>query len=91
MLIIELKFDKTITSLAGNPYGRKVFQEQVKKKIDYSDQCIIVFPEQIVRIASSFVQGFFKEIVDSIGLSNFDNQIIIKGNKRVIESIKENI
>lgn len=91
MVIIELKFDKTITSLAGNPYGRKVFDEQVKDKINYMDQCIIIFPDQIVRVASSFVQGFFKDIVANVGLLNFTNQIIIKGNPRVIKTIKENI
>lgn len=91
MIIIELKFDSTITSLAGNPYGRKVFLDQVKNKIDYSEQCIIVFPAQIKRIASSFVQGFFKEIIENVGLLNFNSQIVIRGNPRVIKSIQENI
>lgn len=91
MVIIELKFDSTITSLAGNPYGRKVFDEQVKYKINYADQCVIAFPLQIKRIASSFVQGFFKEIIENVGLLNFNNQIIIKGNPKIIKTIQENL
>lgn len=91
MVIIELKFDSTITSLAGNPYGRKVFEEQVKGRINYEDQCIIVFPSEIKRIASSFVQGFFKEIIENVGLLNFNSQIIIRGNPRIIKTIQENL
>ena len=32
---IDLRFDNTITGLAGYQYGKKVFEEQVKKQIDY--------------------------------------------------------
>ena len=37
---IELKFDKATTKLAGNPYGRSVFHDQLRDKIDYSKKNI---------------------------------------------------
>ena len=60
---VELKFDKTVTRLAGNPYGRLVYEEQVKGKVDFGKTVYITFPDEIIYIASSFVQGFFDEIV----------------------------
>ena len=64
---IELKFEKANTRLAGNDYGREIYIAQVKDKVNYDDIIYIVFPDQIVNIASSFVQGFFEEIVKKVG------------------------
>lgn len=75
---ILLKFDKATTRLAGNPYGRKQFELQVKDKIDYNAINTIVFPDQIEKVASSFVQGFFAEVVEKVGYSRFDNLIKIE-------------
>lgn len=57
MNIIEQQFNKTVTRLAGNEYGRKVYDEQARNKIDFSEKTQIVFPDQIIAIASSFIQG----------------------------------
>lgn len=72
---IELKFDKATTKLAGNPYGRSVFDDQLRDKIDYSKKNIIIFPNNIERVASSFTQGMFSEIIKEIGYDKL-NQII---------------
>lgn len=72
---IELKFDKATTKLAGNPYGRSVFHDQLRDKIDYSKKNIIIFPNNIERVASSFTQGLFSEIIKEIGYDKL-NQII---------------
>lgn len=77
MNIIQLKFGKAVTRLAGNDYGRQIYQEQVKDIIDFSSVTQIVFPEQIISIASSFVQGFFDEIIANIGILGIGKQIII--------------
>lgn len=77
MNIIQLKFGKAVTRLAGNDYGRQIYQEQVKDMIDFSSVTQIVFPEQIISIASSFVQGFFDEIIANIGILGIGKQIII--------------
>ena len=74
---IKLVFNKTVTRLAGNEYGRLVYNEQVKDKIDYSKTVTIEFPEQIVSIASSFVQGFFAEIIMNVGILGIGKQIIV--------------
>ncbi|MBE5854145.1 MAG: hypothetical protein E7297_02165 [Lachnospiraceae bacterium] len=65
---VELVFDKKLTNLAGYDYGVSIYNEQVKGKIDLNETFEIVFPAQIKGIASSFVQGFFEEIVVNIGL-----------------------
>lgn len=88
-----LKFDKTITRLAGYPFGESVYMEQISKDIDFSSPPIFIeFPPQIVKAASSFTQGFFKEFVENFGYNCIDNQIkIITANESLIKSIKENL
>lgn len=73
----ELIFDKTITKLAGYDLGEQIFNEQLNGSIDYSQEITLVFPERIDSIASSFIQGFFKEIMNEIGISGIENKIII--------------
>lgn len=89
---IELKFDKTIMRLAGYQYGKTVFEEQVESSIDYSQQTVIVFPEQIIRIASSFVQGFFEKIIENVGISGIGKIVLVESsNPKVYESIINNL
>lgn len=68
--------DRSLTKLAGNSYGRKLFREQVDGKIDLDQPFTIEFPEQIDYLASSFIQGFFGKIYTEIGREgmekNFD-------------------
>ena len=37
-LKIELVLDKTVTRLAGYELGKKIFNEQVKEKINYNEK-----------------------------------------------------
>ena len=74
---IELQFGKAVTRLAGNEYGRKIYNEQVKDIIDFSTKTQIVFPDQIITIASSFIQGFFDEIIANVGFMGVGEQVII--------------
>lgn len=83
--------DNTISRLAGNQYGRKLYDEQVKKYFSPGEELIIVFPETIKDVAVSFIQGFFKEIVDTIGLQKASAQIKIEGTERVKARIGENL
>ena len=48
---------------------------------------LIVFPDQIQRIASSFIQGFFDEIVKRIGIAGIEKQIEIKSKKKDMKQI----
>lgn len=75
---ISLVFDKATTRLAGNPYGKTEFEKQAKNLIDYNDVNIVVFPFQIEKVASSFTQGFFSEVVEKVGYAGFDKIIKIE-------------
>ena len=81
---IKLKFKNVITSLAGNSYGKTIFNEQVGD-IDFQQSYNIIFPEQIINIATSFIQGFFEEFVKEIGISGIEKQITITSS---IENLK---
>ena len=74
-VVLEIR-DRSLTKLAGNSYGRKLFSEQVDGKIDLDQPFTIEFPEQIDYLASSFIQGFFGKIYTEIGREgmekNFD-------------------
>lgn len=88
----ELNFDKSMTCIAGFEYGEEVFNTQIKGSISYSDNITVVFPDRIVRVASSFVQGLFKEIIDNIGYEGVDRQVtIISGSERLTEQIRSRI
>ena len=81
---IKLKFKNVITSLAGTSYGKTIFNEQVGD-IDFQQSYNIIFPEQIINIATSFIQGFFEEFVKEIGISGIEKQITITSS---IENLK---
>jgi len=92
-MIINLEFDKTVSSIAGNPYGKETFDEQVKKIINYNEKTTIVFPSYIRKIAISFIQGFTKEMIDNLGYEKFFEIIEIdvssaKLKEKFIESLK---
>ena len=75
---IELKFKPATVALAGNPYGRKEFNNQVKPKLNQDDQITLVFPDQIIYITSSFIQGFFDYWLRTIGIENMKKNIIVQ-------------
>ncbi|MBR1531973.1 MAG: hypothetical protein IJ643_07955 [Eubacterium sp.] len=86
---IELEFNKSLTKLAGNPFGQDVYNQQVKDIINYESECIeIVLPERVDNIASSFIQGFFKSMVDEIGIKGIIDKITIISS---IANVKEMI
>lgn len=80
---IQLKFDNTITRLAGNPYGKKVYNEQVKGKFNYDKINIIVFPKTIEDIAISFVQGFISELLENLTIDTLLEHIEISASDKV--------
>lgn len=85
---VSLVFNKTITKLAGFPYGESVYEAQIKDKVDLFQPCKIVFPSNIERVASSFVQGLFSEIVKAIGYQGVENNIEIEtANKELTADI----
>lgn len=92
MTTIYLKFPKSETSLAGFPYGDDVYQNQVKENISFEGDITIIFPDQIEKVASSFVQGFFANIVMAIGYKGIEKNVkIISKNDKLTASIRKNI
>lgn len=92
MNTIKLEF-KTLTRLAGNPLGRKVYDEQIKNLIDWNEQNTIIFPETINGISISFIQGLIDQPIEKLGSkSEFEKQIILfSPNKKVQKKIEESI
>ncbi len=78
---INLAFDKKLTNLAGFDFGVKIYEEQVKNKLNFNEKFEIVFPDEIRMIASSFVQGFFSDIVKQIGLKATEKNLVISNEK----------
>lgn len=76
--IVKLELPKDTTNLAGFDYGNTIYEKQVKNKINIEKEYTIEFPDHINMIASSFVQGFFSEIVESIGLLATEERTNIK-------------
>jgi hypothetical protein len=79
---VELAFDNTLTNLAGYDYGISIYNNQVDGKLDLNTSFEIVFPTQIRGVASSFVQGFFEKIVDTIGLLQTEKNAVIISDKQ---------
>lgn len=69
--------DKSLTKLAGNPFGRELFNEQIQGRIDLNSPFIIEFPKEIDYLASSFIQGFFGEIYLTIGRDGMEKNFNI--------------
>lgn len=74
---IRLKFDKTLTGLAGYQFGASTYRTQVQDKICFENNITIEFPENIQRIASSFIQGFFEDIMNHIGIEGIEKKVTI--------------
>lgn len=88
---IILKFTNSISRLAGNTFGREIYEKQVKDKIDLSKMNIIVIPDQIEDIAISFVQGFTQKIFEEINKDEFSNYFEIEGRQKVIDKFNKSV
>ena len=91
--IIELKFDNTISGLAGNDYGYEEYKKQIMGKFNFENINTIIFPSQIQKVAISFIQGMFRDILEKIDKNQIDKYIIIKSSsdqltKKIIDNIK---
>lgn len=92
MNTINLSFPKSETRLAGFPYGEEVYKNQVRDNISFEGKITIIFPDQIEKVASSFIQGFFANIVAAIGYKGIEKNVIIKTqNENLTTSIRKNI
>ena len=92
MKTINLTFSKSMIALAGNPFGRNTFREQVVPHLEGEDKFCIVFPNQIEMIASSFVQGFFAHWLQEYGVEGvFQHVQVMAKDDDVVRRICENL
>lgn len=82
---ILLTFDKTITRLAGNEFGYKTYKEQVEKNIKWNEINEIAFPNEIDRIAISFIQGFARDILKRIDKNDIESLLIFSTSSKELE------
>ena len=87
---IELTFPNTVRALVHNPYGKEIYESQVADKIDFNDINVIVFPPEIVRASSSFVQGFFSAIIQKIGYEGLNDRVRIESGQETLKSSIQN-
>lgn len=90
---INLEFDKSISGLAGNEYGYEEYNNQIKEKIDMKKINVIIFPNNIEKVAISFVQGMFRDILSQIDKEELEKYIEIQSSsdeltKKIIDNIK---
>lgn len=78
---IFLSFEKSLSGLAGFDFGMETYQKQVYGKVDFNKKITLVFPDNIKRIASSFIQGFFEDFIRHIGLSGIEENLEIQSAK----------
>lgn len=89
---IYLEFDKSISVLAGNGYGYEEYKNQIKNKFDISKINVIIFPNNIEKVAISFIQGMFRDILSKINKEEIEKYIEIKSSsKELTEKIINNI
>ena len=66
-MIIKLIFPATTTCLTGNKFGRKIFTEQIKPKLDFCDDINVKLPATIDDVSTSFIQGFYTFLSNAYG------------------------
>ena len=91
--MIILNFEKTISGLAGNDFGYEEYKKQIKDKFDYEKNNIIVFPAEIRKVAISFIQGMFRDILEKIDKNEIENYVTIRSSSeqltnKIISNIK---
>lgn len=95
--IIFLQFSKPTSGLAGFPFGEKIYHDQVENVVaktlnDSERDIVLCLPEYVERVASSFVQGLFKEILDTLGYASTVRKLVVVSTScRAIDSIYKNL
>ena len=88
---VTLQFSKSITRLAGYKYGLSEYENQCKNKIDFKKPIIIEFPDNIEKLASSFIQGFFAEFIKEIGYDGIEKNVDIISGSNLKEQVMNNL
>ena len=83
MLDVHLIFDKLITSLAGNRFGRETYRKQISSSMT-EEGVDAILPDNIEDIASSFYEGLFAELNEKYGTERAHELLIVSTNNEYI-------
>ena len=84
MKCIYLVFPEGKTRLVGYNYGKNIYNMQLKGEISPDEITYIVFPEQIEKVSSSFLEGLFEDIFNQFGYK-------VAGDKVRVETKNESL
>ena len=86
--VVKIKIDipEDLIGLAGNPYGREIFDTFVEPKMN-KGKIIIEFPEHLEMVAAGFVQGF----IYKIGAEKFKEQFEVQGSPEFVKGFIERL
>lgn len=75
----KLKIPKNMDGLADFKYGEEIFNKSIVSEFKEDMEPIkIVFPNEVISVASSFVQGFFSTLAEDFGYDWIKEKIIIE-------------
>ena len=78
--------DKSVSKISGFPFGKEIYDKQVKDRIDLMVHNVVNFPEYIDYVGSSFIQGFISEILEQINSKDkLLDQVIFKSANKFVE------
>ena len=83
---VNIDLPDYLTSLAGNDYGREIFDTFVEPKMN-KGKIIVIFPDSIERVAVGFVQGF----IYKIGAEKFKEQFEVQGSPEFVKGFMERL
>lgn len=73
---INLKFNKELTNLTGNAFGKEIYNSQIEDKIAEEKICAII-PDNIEDISSSFYEGIFSKLIEQYGIEKAHELLMI--------------
>ena len=88
--VIKLEFPDNLKVLAGNDYAREIYDNQIGPKIENFEHIELQFPDTIVFMCSSFVQGLFSKWLKTMSPDQIMAQLTIK-NAKHLKDIKQGL
>lgn len=89
---IELRFGTSTKDLTGNSLGRKTFEIQVRPHWRENEINIVIIPEEIEDIGSSFIQGIYTFLKETYGKSEALEQMKLECNRTsIMDKIEKSI
>lgn len=82
---INLVIKKDFDTLSGRKLGKSVYEKSNLADITFDDKALLIFPDTIVKVSASFVQGLLDEIFIIKGKEKTRQDIQVKMKTRDLE------